>query len=198
MSTAFHPETDGSMERANRRLSRHSVPTSTEPRQIGKITFAHVELTMNNSVNATTRKSLINLLYGTSVRLFPALETMTTTMVPEVAEFIRCINESQAIAKDGHLIAKTVQTRHANKKRRKQPHCKEGDYVLLDSENIRKRIKKDGRAYQLMAWTIQDYQGMAKYIDIQTKTHTSGRLRAHSPCIPYQHAEARMTQNNFL
>src|SRR6202165_3547245 len=105
---------------------------------------------MNNSTNATTQQTLTEMLYGIRIRLFPAIDgTEAEAEVPAVSEFIRRINESIAIAKDNHLTAKTVQTRQANQSRRPDPGYKEGDMVLLDSRNIRKRIKKTGKTAKL-------------------------------------------------
>jgi hypothetical protein len=101
---------------------------------------------MNNSTNAATQQNPTEMLYGTRIRLLPALEkTDTETTVPVLTEFIDRINESIAIAKDNHLAAKMIQTRQANRTRRPDPGYEAGDMVLLDSRNIRKRIKKTGK-----------------------------------------------------
>jgi len=63
-----------------------------------------------------------------------------------VFKFIKRINELIIIAKDNHLTAKITQTHYANKHRRPEPKYKVGDKVMLDSRNIRQRIKKDGRS----------------------------------------------------
>src|SRR5947207_15422634 len=85
------------------------------------------------------------LLFCTSLRLFPSFTPRTIDMkVPAVADFIERINESVAIAKDNHLTAKTVQARNANKYKSPESKYKIGDKVMLDSINIRHRIKKNG------------------------------------------------------
>jgi hypothetical protein len=58
-------------------------------------------------------------------------------------------NESQAIAQDNHLAAKTIQTWNANRKRQADPVYKEGDLVMLNTRNIRKRITRDGPVAKL-------------------------------------------------
>ena len=79
----------------------------------------HVETAMNNSINATTKMTPTQLLFGTSICLFPSFRPKEIdTHVPAVTEFIERINESVAIAKDNHLAAKTVQAHYANKHRR--------------------------------------------------------------------------------
>src|SRR5205814_10581802 len=107
----------------------------------------NAETAMNKSVNATTTRTPTLLLFGTSVRHFPSITLKSIdTKVPAVSEFIERINESVAIAKDNHLAAKTVQAHNANKNRRPEPEYKVGDKVMLDSTNIRNRIKKNGRS----------------------------------------------------
>src|ERR1700687_2450344 len=117
MSTAFHPETDGSSERSNKTVIEALRAYINRQQDDWMKHLTHVELAMNNSVNATHQQSPTEMLYGTSLRLFPAIENIDTT-VPRVAEFIERINESQVIAKDNHLTAKTIQTRNSNRKRR--------------------------------------------------------------------------------
>jgi RNase H-like domain found in reverse transcriptase/Reverse transcriptase (RNA-dependent DNA polymerase)/Integrase zinc binding domain/Chromo (CHRromatin Organisation MOdifier) domain/Retrotransposon gag protein/Integrase core domain len=167
MSTAFHPETDGSSERSNKTVIEALRAYVNRQQNDWMKHLVHVELAMNNSVNATHQHSPTEMLYGTSVRLFPTIENIDTT-VPGVAEFIERINESQAIAQDNHLAAKTIQTRNANRKRRADPVYKEGDLVMLNTRNIRKRITRDGRVAKLYPRHI----GPFKVIKAFPKTST--------------------------
>jgi hypothetical protein len=65
MSTSFHPETDGSSARSNK-TAIESVPHYVSVRQHDwSEHLIHVELAMNNSVNATTGMTPTELLYGT-------------------------------------------------------------------------------------------------------------------------------------
>jgi hypothetical protein len=78
-----------------------------------------VETAINNSVNTMTKMTPTQLLFGTSIRLFPSFGSrVVDTPVPAVADFIKQINESVDIAKDNHLTAKTSQAHNANKHRR--------------------------------------------------------------------------------
>jgi hypothetical protein len=147
MSTTAHPETDGSSERSNK-TAIEALRSYVNRRQTDWMDhLIHVETAMNNSLNATTKMTPTQLLFGTSIRLFPSFRaTAIDTPVPAVAEFIERINESVAIAKDNHLAAKTVQTHNANKYRRPESKYKVGDMVMLDSYNIHHRLKKNGRS----------------------------------------------------
>jgi len=96
-------------------------------------------------VNTTTGKAPNELLYGTTVRLFPAINPSSTN-VPAVANYIEKVQESIAIARDNHTVAKTKQTTNANKHRREEPDYKVGDQVYLNTKNLRLLIKRKGRS----------------------------------------------------
>jgi hypothetical protein len=150
-STSYHPQTDGSSERSNKTIIQ-ALRNYVNRRQTDWTKhLIHVETAMNNSVNATTEMAPTELLYGSPIRLFPSLDetTINDIQLPTVKDYIDRIMESIAIAKDNHITAKTVQTRNANKSRRPDPAYKVGDMVMLDSRNIRRRIKKNGRSAKL-------------------------------------------------
>jgi hypothetical protein len=153
MSTLFHPETYGSLERSNKtaiKALRHYV----NRRQTDWMDhLIHVETQMNNSVNATINFSPTELVFGSRLRLFPTfregdIDTSATT-VPAVTEHLDRIVESVAIAKDNHFTAKTLQTKYANQSRRADPEHAVGEMVMLDSRNIRRRIKGKGKSGKL-------------------------------------------------
>ena len=147
LSTSYHPETDGSSERSNKTVIE-SLRHYVNRRQTDwPDHLVHVETAINNSVNATTDYTPTEMVYGSSVRLFPSFHEVTPdTPVPAVTELLEQISESIAIARDNHLAAKTVQTRNVNRKRRQEPKWKVGDMVMLSSHIIRKRLKQKGRS----------------------------------------------------
>src|SRR5439155_11205692 len=72
MSTAAHPETDGSSERSNK-TAIEALQNYVNRRQSDWMDhLIHVETAMNNSVNAITKMTPTQLLFGTSIRLFPS------------------------------------------------------------------------------------------------------------------------------
>ena len=127
----------------------------------------HVEIVMNNSVNATTGMAPNELLYGTTVWLFPTIQAKSTS-VPAVADYIERIQESIAIARDNHAIAKTKQTTYANKHRRKEPSYKIGDQVYLHTHNLRLLIKQRGRSAKF----YPHYIGPFSILKAKPKTST--------------------------
>ena len=121
MSTAFYPETDGSSERSNKtaiEALQHYVNTRQNDLSEHLI---HVEAAMNNSINVTTGKSPMELLYGTHVRLIPH-PADTSSTVPAITDFLEKIDESVQLAKDRHVIAKTHQATQENRRRHAEPN----------------------------------------------------------------------------
>ena len=167
-STSYHPQTDGSSERSNKTVIQ-ALRNYVNRRQTDWTKhLIHVETAMNNSVNATTELIPTELLYGSPIRLFPTLDDtdINDIQLPAVRNYIDRIMESIAIAKDNHITAKTIQTRNANRSRRPDPIYKVGDMVMLNSRNIRRRIKKNGRSAKL----YPRFLGPFKIIRAEPKT----------------------------
>ena len=146
MSTAYHPETDGSSERSNKTIieALHHYVNARQTDWPDHL--IHVETAMNNSVNATTSKTPTELLYGSPIRLFPTPIDKTNVTVPAVSDYIARIEESIAIARDHHAEAKTRQATNSNCHRRQEPEYQVGDHVYLDTTNLHLRIKQKGRS----------------------------------------------------
>ena len=58
----------------------------------------------------TTSMTPTELVYGTPIRLFPSPVNKAKIPVPSVTDYIQRIEDSIAIARDRHVIAKTNQT----------------------------------------------------------------------------------------
>ena len=84
LSTSYHPQTDGSTERANKTVIE-SIRQYVNRRQTDWAShLTHVESVFNNSINASTKLALNELLYGTTVRLFPSIRTSDCNERPEL------------------------------------------------------------------------------------------------------------------
>jgi len=167
-STSYHPQTDGSSERSNRTIIQ-ALRNYVNRRQTDwSKHLVHVEVVMNNSVNATTELTPTELLYGSPIRLFPTLDEtdVNNIQLPAVRDYVDRIMESISIARDNHITAKTIQTRNANKSRHPEPIYRAGDMVMLDSTNIRRRITKNGRSAKL----YPRFLGPFKIIRAEPKT----------------------------
>ena len=64
MSTTFHPQTDGAMERVNRSIAQILRTVVANDQKDWSSKFPIVEFTINSSVNTTTGYSPFELNYG--------------------------------------------------------------------------------------------------------------------------------------
>ena len=140
MSTAYYLEMDGSLER----LNKTAIESLWQYINVQQTDWAdhltHSETAINNSVNATTTKTLTELLYGVPIWLFPA-PINSKSEVPAIIEFLDKIEDSLTVAKDQHTIAKTHQTTQTNRHRCPEPTYQLGDWVYLNTRNLCHRIK---------------------------------------------------------
>ena len=167
MSTAYHPETDGSSERSNKTAIESLRQYINTCQTDWADHLVYVESAMNNSVNATTTKTPTELLYGISLRLIPA-SIDPTSEVPAITAFLDRIQDSIATAKDQHVVAKTRQTTQANKHRRAEPTYGTGDMVYLNTKNLRRRLKRKNRSAKLYPHFI----GPFPIVDAKPETST--------------------------
>ena len=108
----------------------------------------HVEAAMNNSINATTGKSPTEMVFGTTLRLFPNPRDLAkpTQDIPAVSDYIQRIQDNIVMARDRHAEAKTKQTTYANQHCRPEPDYKVGEKAYLETKDLRLRIKQKGRS----------------------------------------------------
>jgi hypothetical protein len=134
MSTAYHPQTDGVTERANRSISQilRSVIHPNQRDWAAKIPA--VEFAINSSTSATTGYSPFELNYGhlpDSTGFFKAVSG--SHGVKDFAEKARW----NILEAHDHIIASRIlQTYHANQRRREEPEFKPGDLAFLSTNNI--------------------------------------------------------------
>jgi hypothetical protein len=89
---------------------------------------------MNNSINATTRKSPTEMVFGTTFCWFanPFDLAKPTQDVPAISDYIQRIQDNVAIARDRHAEAKTKQTTRDGR----QDDTARGSLVLLVSQGL--------------------------------------------------------------
>src|SRR5436305_7115068 len=112
---------------------------------------------MNNSINATIDKTLIELLYDVFFKLFSSLRLLLSFEVSAVTDYLERIQNSIAIARDRHAKAKTRQIMYVNKKRRKKSKYKIEDAMYLNSEHIRLVIKQKKRSAKFFPRFIEPF-----------------------------------------
>jgi hypothetical protein len=133
-STAYHPQTDGQSERANRTLEeylRHYV----SPLQDNWDEYLDLaEFAINDSTNPSTGYSPFYLSYGQHPNT--ALDLTTDAMVPKAQDFLQDMSDALTHAKTKLQEAHAHQAVQANMKRR-DITFKVGDKVALSTANLR-------------------------------------------------------------
>ena len=134
MSTAYHPQTDGHTERANRTLEdmlrRYIDP---QQRDWDKL-LPYMEFAVNNAEQESVQNTPFYLNYGQHP-LTPLMATFEPK-VPAAEHFVRVFNETIA---DATQALKDAQSRQKNDKdrHRRDLSFQIGDHVLLSTANIK-------------------------------------------------------------
>ena len=148
-SSAYHPETDGQTERANRTVEEMLRAFVNDKQDDWDLYLSAAEFAYNNSVNPSTGETPFYLNYGAHPAV-PATVGLHRVQNQASEDFATRIQS--AIEKARQLLARAQerQTRYANKKRRELIFTP-GDKVLLSTENLGLR---PGLARKLTAkWT---------------------------------------------
>jgi transposase InsO family protein len=135
MSTAFHPQTDGQTERANRTLEDMLRAVVGYRQDDWDEHLAAAEFACNNAPNASTSLSPFKINHGfepynpySSIKKIP-------DDTPAMADFLQKLANATKQATDALTLAKANQERNANKSRRDVKY-QVGDMVLLSSSHI--------------------------------------------------------------
>ena len=154
LSTAYHPQTDGQTERANRTLEE-MLRSYVHPygddwdQHLGDVEFAY-----NNSEQKSTGQTPFYLLHGfhprTPIDLYnPAI----AEHMPAAEHFVKQILQGHEAAKAAMEYASQQQKEQFDKKRKESPF-KQGDWVFLSS----KHCKFQGRTDKLTARFMGPYK----------------------------------------
>lgn len=149
MSTAYHPETDGSSERSNKTINQ-MLRYHVRRNQKGWVrALPRIRFQIMNTVNSSTGFSGFQLHLGRSPRIIPPL---FTTDMPEdlqdaaklATNLLNQLANDVTEAQDNLLQAKISQAHHADTSRRPDPHYEVNDLVMLSTANRRHEYKKKG------------------------------------------------------
>jgi hypothetical protein len=154
MSTAFHPQTDGATERANRSVGK-ILRVMIEPNQsdwVEKIPL--VEFAINSNISSSTGFAPFELNYGFMPTLLGGITSMEKAK-PGVKHFVTQALSNLEMAHDAILESQVTQTYQANKRRRPELPYAVGDKAYLSTENL--NLPK-GRSRKLMPKFIGPYK----------------------------------------
>lgn len=135
MSTAYHPQSDGSTERANRTITQ-LLRQCINPNQRDWVSkLPAIEFAINLSRSDSTGFSPFFLNSGRMPRSM-IWDAPKPDEYPGVRTFTERIRTATMAAHDAVLAARIKQTRDANLHRRRAPFI-EGDLVYLSTENLK-------------------------------------------------------------
>jgi hypothetical protein len=136
MSTAFHPQTDGATERANRTVNgiMRAVIAPDQKDWVRKLPM--VEFAINSAQGKSTGYAPFELNYTYVPTLRGLLDRIPATLKPGVRNYASKAQENLLEAHDAIIAARVDQTHFANRKRRPEPQYKVSDRVWLSTENL--------------------------------------------------------------
>jgi hypothetical protein len=176
MSTAFHPETDGSSERTNKMVNQ-ALRYHVSRNQRGWVrALPRVRFDIMNTVNASTGFSGFQLRLGRSPCIIPPLVTPAARDAPDEEKLAREIIEHLALdvaeAQDNLLTAKINQAEQANKSRRPDHDLKIGNMCKLSTTNRCRvyMLTGSGRVAKYMPRFDGPYQILDKHAEFSTYT----------------------------
>ena len=148
MSSAFHPQTDGSSERTNKTVTQ-AIRYHVDINQKGwSATLPRVRFAIMNTVNASTGFSPFQLKMGRSPRIIPPLAPLPANATPaevEAHDIIAKIEADVQQAQDALTAANIRQAYHANQHRGDEIPYQPGDLVMLSTTNRRRNYKRKGK-----------------------------------------------------
>ena len=163
-STAFHPQSDGQTERANRTLEEMLRAYISYHQKDWDLWLPMMEFAYNNSVNPSTGFSPFFLNYGHHPLVPSSLLKPPATNVPAVSEFVAAQASALAQAQDAIVEAQNRQKHYADQKRRPVPFAV-GDMVLLSTEHISVAAHKQRPSKKLEPKYIGPYKIIAQVND---------------------------------
>jgi hypothetical protein len=138
MSTAYHPQTDGQTERANRTLEEMLRSVVNFKQSDWDEHLATAELAINNAKQSSTGFTPFRLNYGQEIQmpLDQAIAGLRPSNNPEAAERIARLQTDLKLAKANIQKAQERQAHYTDQHRR-EVTFKVGDKVLLSTEHLR-------------------------------------------------------------
>jgi len=135
MSSAYHPETDGSTERANRTVGQMLRSCIGPTQHDWVLKLPAIEFAINSAHSESTGYAPFFLNMGRMPRsmIWNAPES---NEYPSVRVYAQKMKNALMAAHDALLTARVKQTEQANKKRRMCPFVK-GDLVYVSTKNVR-------------------------------------------------------------
>ena len=153
MSTAFHPQTDGVTERANRTVNQILRAIVNDDQDNWVDCLPAVELAINNSINASSGFSPFELNYGRN----PYMGQINETQSPfkGVSEYAEKAKWNLLCAHDHIIAARVRQSVQSNRGQKEEPNYSVGAKAYLSTKDL--NLPK-GRIRKLLPDNIGSYE----------------------------------------
>ena len=190
LSSAYHPQSDGSTERANRTVTQ-MLRQCIQPDQRDWVArLPAIEFAINSARSASTGYSPFFLNFGRMPRTM-IWNNPPSDEYPAVREFALQKKLALMAAHDSIIAARVKQTRDANRKRQDVPF-KTGDFIYLSSKHIsfkkglaRKLLPKFLGPYKI----IRDFENSSFQVELPAHLKRRGihdvfhssLMRIHNP-----------------
>jgi len=136
LSTAFHPQTDGQMERANATLEQYLRAYCNYQQDDWERLLPIAEFCYNNTQTGTTKITPFFANYGYHPRFLPDLGTRNEE-TPEVSEYVTALRRLHEELRAEIKEVQMSQAEQANKARHPDPVLNPGNRVWLRWKHIR-------------------------------------------------------------
>jgi len=204
LSSAYHPQTDGSSERTNKTLNQ-MLRYYVNRNQKGWVkALPKVRFDLMNSTNGSTGLSGFQLRMGRSPRVIPPIVPdnlpVPLRMTDEAKSAQAVLQQVQGYtweAKDNLFRAKVDQAHQANKYRTKEDVFKVGEQVMLSTKHRRRQYTKKGDKRTAKFFPRFDGPYMITDAHPETSNYTLS-MPDHSNIFPTFHASElqRFRPNN--
>jgi len=139
LSMAYHPQTDGQIERINQELEQYLRVFIDHRQEQWPDWLGTAEFTYNNKVHTATKTSLFKANYSQDPKM--GFEGRREGKYKVVEKFIERMRKIQEKAKAALGKAQEEMKKFANRKRREKEEYRVGDLVLLSTKDLKWQIK---------------------------------------------------------
>ena len=176
MSTAYHPQTDGQTERANRTLEEMLRAYTNYQQNDWDEKLVAAEIAYNNSVQTSTGFSPFFLNSGQhpNLPISQAIREADASTNPSANEMLTDIPDALRQAKENIAAAQNRQQQYANQHRRERVF-QVGDQVLLSTANLR----NEDRAPKLSPKYVGPFTILRVASDVAYELELPATMRIH-------------------
>jgi len=140
LSTAYHPETDGQMERTNQELEQYLRMYINHRQNNWAEWLAMAEFAFNNKIHTVTKMSPFQANYGREPRM--GFDIRKKGKNEKAKEFVKEIKERHEEAKAALVKSQEEMKRQADRNRKEAEEYKVGDKVLISTKNFSMELRR--------------------------------------------------------